>query len=69
MIYSILINENTYKSVTMLSLQPSCVKSNCQGDGDAPGRNSRSIPSAFISLSLYSQISFILALPQFSQKR
>ncbi|HFV4582217.1 TPA: hypothetical protein ACH9N4_004809, partial [Escherichia coli] len=36
-----------YKSVTMLSLQPSCVKSNCQGDGDAPGRNSRGTSSPF----------------------
>lgn len=31
----------------MLSLQPSCVKSNCQGDGDAPGRNSRGASSPF----------------------
>ena len=34
--YYVYINHGriAYKSVTMLSLQPSCVKSNCQGDGD-----------------------------------
>lgn len=37
-----------YKSVIMLSLQPSCVKSNCQGDGDVPGQNTRGAPSPFL---------------------
>lgn len=37
-----------YKSVIMLSLQPSFVKSNCQGDGDVPGRNTRGAPSPFL---------------------
>lgn len=32
----------------MLSLQPSCVKSNCQGDGDVPGQNTRGAPSPFL---------------------
>ncbi|HGC0559248.1 TPA: hypothetical protein ACIWSX_004622 [Escherichia coli] len=47
--YYVYINHGriAYKSVTMLSLQPSCVKSNCQGDGDAPGRNSRGTSSPF----------------------
>lgn len=73
--YYVYINHGriAYKSVTMLSLQPSCVKSNCQGDGDAPGRNSRGTSSPFqfpfSFLSLCSPILFILALPQFSQKR
>ena len=37
-----------YKSVIMLSLQPSCVKSNFQGDGDVPGQNTRGAPSPFL---------------------
>lgn len=44
-----------YKSVIMLSLQPSCVKSNCQGDGDVPGQNTRGAPSPFLfSFSVFS---------------
>lgn len=45
--FILIMGRIAYKSVTMLSLQPSCVKSNCQGDGDAPGRNSRGTSSPF----------------------
>lgn len=58
-----------YKSVTILSLQPSCVKSNCQGDGDVPGQNSRSATLLSVYSSPLLAIIFALALPHFSQKR
>lgn len=45
--FILIMGRIAYKSVTMLSLQPSCVNSNCQGDGDAPGRNSRGTSSPF----------------------
>lgn len=45
--FILIMGRIAYKSVTMLSLQPSCVKSNGQGDGDAPGRNSRGAYSPF----------------------